>query len=44
VADKVIFMDDGKVLEAGTPEEVFKYPKNERTRDFFSRLSFSKAG
>ncbi|MDO4466332.1 MAG: amino acid ABC transporter ATP-binding protein [Bacillota bacterium] len=38
VSDKVIFMDDGYVLEYGTPEEVFDYPKEERTKQFLSRF------
>ena len=34
VADRVIFMDDGIILEQGTPEEVFDNPKHERTKTF----------
>lgn len=34
VADRVIFMNDGVVVEAGTPEEIFTNPKEERTRQF----------
>ena len=34
VSDKVIFMDGGKILEEGSPEEIFENPKFERTRDF----------
>ena len=34
VSDKVIFMDDGYILEQGTPEEVFDSPKSERTKQF----------
>lgn len=34
VSDKVIFMDDGYILEQGTPEEVFDSPKEERTKQF----------
>jgi polar amino acid transport system ATP-binding protein len=39
VADKVVFMDDGVVVEAGTPEEVFGHPKQERTIRFLERYS-----
>ncbi len=39
VADKVIFMDSGVILEAGPPEEVFGNPKHERTRHFLERYS-----
>lgn len=39
VANKVIFMDDGNILEKGTPEEVFGNPKMERTKQFLSRYN-----
>ena len=39
VSDKVLFMDDGKILEQGAPEEVFENPKEERTRQFLSRYT-----
>lgn len=38
VADRVLFMDDGVILEEGTPEEVFKHPKNPRTQDFLNKV------
>ena len=38
VADKVVFMDSGIILEEGRPEEIFNNPKNERTRQFLSRV------
>ena len=38
VSDKVIFMDDGYVLEYGTPDEVINNPKEERTRQFLGRF------
>jgi len=34
VADRVIFMDGGRIVEAGTPSEIFDTPKHERTRSF----------
>ena len=34
VADRVIFMSDGVIVEQGTPEEIFTAPKEQRTRDF----------
>lgn len=37
VANHVIFMDDGYILEQGDPQEVFENPKEERTRQFLSR-------
>ena len=38
VADKVVFMVSGIILEEGRPEEIFNNPKNERTRQFLSRV------
>ena len=38
VSDRVIFMDNGYILEEGTPEEIFGNPKEERTREFLSRV------
>lgn len=37
VSDHVIFMDDGHILEQGSPEEVFDHPKEERTKHFLGR-------
>ncbi|MFS1515934.1 amino acid ABC transporter ATP-binding protein [Bacillus sp. SCS-151] len=34
IADKVIFMDDGKIIESGKPEDIFSKPKEERTKQF----------
>ncbi len=39
VADRVIFMADGHIVEEGTPEEVIDNPSNERTRQFLSNLN-----
>lgn len=36
VADRILFMDGGVIAEEGTPEEVFDYPINERTRQFLN--------
>ena len=38
VATRVLFMDQGVVMESGTPEEVFGNPKNERTRNFLAKV------
>lgn len=38
-ADKVVFMDGGVVVEEGTPDEIFYHPKEERTRQFLSRIT-----
>jgi polar amino acid transport system ATP-binding protein len=37
-ADRVVFMDDGQVVEQGTPEQVIDNPQHERTRAFLSRF------
>ena len=39
VASKVIFMDEGLILEQGTPEEIFEHTKEERTKQFLSRYT-----
>ena len=38
VSDRVVFMDEGVVVETGTPEEVIDHPKNERTKAFLKNL------
>ncbi|MCI7677944.1 MAG: glutamine ABC transporter ATP-binding protein GlnQ, partial [Streptococcus orisratti] len=38
VADRVIFMDGGVIVEEGTPEEVFEHTKEDRTKDFLSKV------
>ena len=37
VSDRVLFMDQGVILEQGSPAEIFSNPKNERTREFLAR-------
>ena len=39
VADRVIFMDGGFIVEQGTPEEVFDHPQSDRTKDFLGHIS-----
>lgn len=36
VADKVLFLEKGHILEQGTPDEIFNHPKEERTKEFFA--------
>jgi general L-amino acid transport system ATP-binding protein len=38
VADKVVFMDNGEIVESNPPEEFFSNPKNERTKLFLSQI------
>ena len=38
VADKVVFMDRGEIIESGSPKEMFDNPKTDRARDFFGKI------
>lgn len=38
VGDRVLFIDQGIIMEAGTPEEIFDHPKHERTKAFLSKV------
>ena len=38
VGDRILFMDEGRILEEGTPEAVFNNPQNPRTIDFLSKV------
>ena len=38
VATRVMFMDEGTVMEDGTPDQLFNHPENERTRGFLSKI------
>ncbi len=38
VADRVLFMDEGIILEQGTPDDIFNHPKEDRTKDFLSKV------
>lgn len=40
VSDRVVFMDDGMIVEEGKPEDVIDNPKNERTKAFLKKLSY----
>ena len=37
ISDYIIFMDQGVIVEEGTPDEVINHPKEERTKSFLSR-------
>jgi polar amino acid transport system permease protein len=43
-ADKVVFMEDGYIVEQGKPEELFRHPREERTRAFLSLIDARMAG
>ena len=38
VADRVLFMDEGKIIEEGTPQEIFSAPREQRTKDFLNKV------
>ena len=38
VADRVIFMESGQIVEEGTPEHFFNNPQEDRTKDFLSKI------
>ena len=38
VGDRILFMDDGKIVEEGSPKEIFNNPKHPRTIDFLSKV------
>ena len=40
VGNRVIFMDEGKILEEGTPDQVFNHPQNPRLQDFLSKVLY----
>jgi ABC-type polar amino acid transport system ATPase subunit len=37
-ADRIVFMDQGKIIEEGTPQEFFENPREERSRAFLSKI------
>jgi polar amino acid transport system ATP-binding protein len=42
VADRILFLDEGKFIEEGAPEDILMYPKKPRTKEFLSRVIYSK--
>jgi ABC-type histidine transport system ATPase subunit len=38
VGDRVVFMDEGQIIEQGPPQEVFSNPKQARTQEFLSKI------
>jgi ABC-type polar amino acid transport system ATPase subunit len=37
-ANRIIFVDDGKIIESSTPEELYTHPKEARTKEFLSKI------
>ena len=42
VADRVIFIDEGNIVEEGSPDEFFEHPRTERARRFLNTFTFEK--
>jgi polar amino acid transport system ATP-binding protein len=40
IATRVLFIDQGVIVEEGTPEEIFTQPKKQRTKDFLEQITF----
>ena len=38
VADRVLFMDEGQIVEEGTPNDIFSHPTQQRTKDFLNKV------
>ena len=38
ISDRVVFMDDGKIIESGTPKEIFNSPQMDRTKNFLNKV------
>ena len=38
VSNRVLFMENGVIVEEGSPEDIFDHPKNERTKEFLSKV------
>ena len=38
VASRVIFMDEGRIVEEGTPEEIFEHPQSDRLKSFLAKV------
>ena len=39
ISDRVIFMEDGQIVEEGSPSQIFENPQEKRTREFLSRFT-----
>jgi polar amino acid transport system ATP-binding protein len=39
VANEIIFIENGRIVEAGPPEQLYKKPKEQRTREFLSKIT-----
>jgi polar amino acid transport system ATP-binding protein len=42
VADRVVFIDEGNIVEEGRPDEFFEHPRTERARRFLNTFTFEK--
>ena len=39
-ADRLVFIDEGEIVEMGLPEEIFNNPSHQRTKDFFDKILY----
>ena len=44
VADRIIFMEGGHIIEEGPPEQIIHYPQQERTKEFLQRFTALHSG
>jgi len=40
VGDRIVFIDDGRIVEQGTPDELFNHPKEARTKEFLDKITY----
>ena len=40
VSDRILFIDEGIILEQGTPDEIFNNPKSDRVKDFLGKVLY----
>jgi len=40
VASRIVFMDEGVIVEEGTPEKIFNFPEHERTAEFLDQINY----
>ena len=38
ISDRILFIDEGIIMEEGTPEQIFDHPQNARTKEFLSKV------
>lgn len=41
VSDRIVFMEDGQIIDEGTPQEILEHPKNPRIENFLKRVRYN---